>query len=529
MGPVAATKRVKQPVGESRQQCPICESPHLEYEFIVEKSPVCGCGDCGLLFLNPQPAPNFQADDGTSQIESKVLADLYRANAVERMQQLASYARLREGRLLLVGADAHLSAEAKGLGFDVFAVSPEEFESVPENSLPRRIAACVLFCSLERMREPLFALKKLRALLLPDASLMVVAPTIDSRAARLFRSSWWEFNRTNLYYFSVDSLQNLLIKAGFGDPVITPDRSLVSLNYLRQKLREDTRALRHYRWLRKATSATPLLRNKAFRLFHGRSRVLVRAKEQPAALVLSVIVPVFNEKATCTELLDQLLAKTIEGVELEIVIVESNSTDGSRDLVLQYQNHPRVKLILEDKPRGKGHAVRSGLKAATGTIVLFQDADLEYDINDYDALIAPILNFQNNFVLGSRHSKTKNSWKIRNFSDAPGLAAFFNFGHLLFLTLFNTLYAQKLSDPFTMFKVFRRECLYGLRFECNRFDFDYEIVIKLLRKGYRPLELPVNYESRSIAEGKKVTMFRDPITWVRALLKFRKSPLYDLS
>jgi hypothetical protein len=77
-----------------------------------------------------------------------------------------------------------------------------------------------------------------------------------------------------------------------------------------------------------------------------------------------------------------------------------------------------------------------------------------------------------------------------------------------------------------MFKVFRRECLYGLTFECNRFDFDYEIVIKLLRKGYKPLELSVNYRSRSITEGKKVTIFRDPVTWIRALFKFRKSPLY---
>jgi hypothetical protein len=77
-----------------------------------------------------------------------------------------------------------------------------------------------------------------------------------------------------------------------------------------------------------------------------------------------------------------------------------------------------------------------------------------------------------------------------------------------------------------MFKVFRRECLYGLNFECNRFDFDFEIVIKLLRKGYKPLELPVNYRSRSVKEGKKVTIFRDPLTWVRALLKFRNSPLY---
>ena len=529
MGLSAATKRVKQPVGESRQQCPICESSHLEYEFVVEKSPVCGCQDCGLLFLNPQPARTFPVDDETSQLQSKVLVDLYRANAVERMQQLTSYARLRGGKLLLVGADEYLATEARSLGFEVFAVSPEQFESSLESALPRSMAACVLFCALERMREPLSTLRKVKNLLAPGASLMVVSPTVDSKAARWFRNSWWEFNRTNLYYFSVDSLQNLLIKAGFGDPVIAPDRSLVSLNYLRQKLRENTRALRHHRWLRGATSVTPLLRNKTFRLFYSRTRFLARAKENLTRPVLSVIVPVFNEKNTCTELLDQLLAKTIEGVELEIIIVESNSTDGSRDLILQYKNHPRVKIILEDKPRGKGHAVRNALKAATGTVVLFQDADLEYDINDYDALIYPILNFQNNFVLGSRHSKDRSSWKIRTFSDAPGLATFFNFGHILFLTLFNTLYSQKLSDPFTMFKVFRRECLYGLSFECNRFDFDYEIVIKLLRKGYRPLELPVNYESRSIAEGKKVTMLRDPITWIRALLKFRNSPLYDPS
>jgi hypothetical protein len=77
-------------------------------------------------------------------------------------------------------------------------------------------------------------------------------------------------------------------------------------------------------------------------------------------------------------------------------------------------------------------------------------------------------------------------------------------------------------------KVFRRECLYGLQFECNRFDFDHEIVIKLLRKGYRPLELPVN-RSRSFSEGKKVTIFRDPSTWVRAMVKYRNSPLYDFS
>jgi len=214
---------------------------------------------------------------------------------------------------------------------------------------------------------------------------------------------------------------------------------------------------------------------------------------------------------------------------LEVIIVKSKSTDGTRDFVLQYANHSRVRLILEEKPMGKGHAVRTGLKAASGDVILFQDADLEYDINDYDALVAPVLRFQNNFVLGSRHSGGKNSWKIRRFSDSPGLSIVFNFGHVLFLTLFNFLYSQRLNDPFTMFKVFRRECLYGLSFECNRFDFDYEVVIKLLRKGYKPVELPVNYRSRSIKEGKKVTVIRDPLTWLRALVKFRNSALYNES
>ncbi len=160
-------------------------------------------------------------------------------------------------------------------------------------------------------------------------------------------------------------------------------------------------------------------------------------------------------------------------------------------------------------------------------MVLFQDADLEYDIDDYDDLIAPLLAYRRNFVIGSRHVSKGRVWKIRQFNDAVALAAIFNAGHMFFLGLFNFLYRQRLRDPFSMFKVFRRECLYGLSFECDRFDFDFEIVIKLLRKGYRPLELPVNYQARSPSEGKKVTMLRDPLTWMRALLKFRWGPLYQ--
>ena len=89
------------------------------------------------------------------------------------------------------------------------------------------------------------------------------------------------------------------------------------------------------------------------------------------------------------------------------------------------------------------------------------------------------------------------------------------------------MYGQSLKDPFTMYKVFWRDCLDGLIFESNRFDFDFELVIKFLRKGYQPIEIPVSYKSRSFTEGKKVSVFHDPITWIRALIKFRFSKLYE--
>ena len=521
----AATKRQRESIGKTHRACPICESAHLEYEFLVDKSPVCGCQACGLLFLNPQPA-ELPPEEISLASQSPKLADVYEANAAERLDELIAYSGIRSGRLLLIGTDDHLAAEAQKRGFETATFTARQFQTTPPETLPRGYEACVLFCALERMTDPLSVLRVVRQVLKRDGSLMVISPTTDSRTARLFRSSWWEFSRTNLFYFSVDTLQSLLIKAGFGDPIVAPDRTLVSLNYLHGKLSK-SRTLQRHRLLKAATSLSPFMRDKAFRIFYGRTRFMVRPKPVLPRPLLSVIVPVFNEKNTFVELIEQLLDKSIDGVDIEIIVVESNSTDGTKECVLEYANHPRIRLILEDKPMGKGHAVRTGLRAARGDIILFQDADLEYDVNDYDALIAPIIRYEDNFVLGSRHTVAKNSWKIRTFTGSPGLSALFNIGHMLFLGLFNLLYSQRLSDPFTMFKVFRRECIWGLSFECNRFDFDFEIVIKLLRKGYKPVELPVNYNSRSIAEGKKVTMFRDPLTWLKALIKFRNTPLYQ--
>jgi hypothetical protein len=243
-------------------------------------------------------------------------------------------------------------------------------------------------------------------------------------------------------------------------------------------------------------------------------------------LRLSIIMPVYNEQRTFRNVMEALLAKSIPGLDIEICIIESNSTDGTREEVLRYANHPRVRLLLEDKPSGKGHAVRAGFSLATGDILLIQDADLEYDLNDYEKLLEPLRSYRASFVLGSRHLVGEFAWQIRKFIGQNYVADIMNIGHVFFTWFLNFIFRQRLRDPFTMYKVFRRDCIHNLRFECNRFDFDHELVGKLVRSGYKPLEINIHYKSRSFDEGKKVAFFRDPPTWIKACLKHRYSTLY---
>jgi Glycosyl transferase family 2 len=513
--------------GRLQRECPLCGSVVLDYEFIVDNCPICCCRSCSLLFLNPQPETEDPKDAGAPYQGISDVYQIQSTNAATRMQRLVAYLGAAGGRLLMVGADQFLIDHATRLGFEVVDWTVAEFEQNRLEPLDENaFQACILFCSLERSSDPLASLAALRWLIVPGGALLVIAPTIDSRTARIFGAGWWEFARHNRFYFTADTLQSLLIKCGFGEPVIMHDDTVVSLHYMRQKLALSPPRLR-YKLLRLLLSLSPgFVRNHTFRFLHTRALVMVRPRAVAPTPRLSVIVPVYNESATFPKLIETVLAKDIDGVEINVIIVESNSTDGSRQLVRQYDRHPRVRVIYEDRPSGKGHAVRKGLAAASGDVILIQDADLEYDIDDYDSLLRPILDYRHNFVIGSRHTINNRIWKIRKFNDAAGLAALFNFGHLTFLTLFNLIYRQRLSDPFSMFKVFRIDCLYGLTFECNRFDFDFELVIKLLRKGYRAFEVPINYRARSFTEGKKVTVFRDPLTWLRALVKYRTSRLY---
>jgi glycosyltransferase involved in cell wall biosynthesis len=252
--------------------------------------------------------------------------------------------------------------------------------------------------------------------------------------------------------------------------------------------------------------------------------VAARKRTNRAGKKLSIIMPVFNEKATFEEVFALVLKKEVAGIsEKEIVIVESNSTDGSRELVSRYKDNPSVKLILEDRPKGKGHAVRAGLDIASGDVILIQDADLEYDIDDYDKLVEPLLAFRKTFILGSRY---KGEFNIRRIKERT-LGAILNVGHIFFVGLINILYGTAMDDPLTMFKVFRRESVHGLHFECDKFDFDHELVIKLILKGCLPQELPVGYTARSFADGKKINFINDPPMCLRADLKYRFANPYN--
>jgi hypothetical protein len=244
---------------------------------------------------------------------------------------------------------------------------------------------------------------------------------------------------------------------------------------------------------------------------------------------ISVVLPAFNEAGTIDTVLRQILAKEIPGATIEVCIVESNSSDGTREKVLAYQDHARVKILLEERPGGKGRAVRAGLQQASGDIIIIQDADLEYDINDYEKLIDPIRSYRASFVLGSRHAAGESAWQIRSFEGQQSVAGIMNVGHIFFAWFLNFTFRQRLRDPFTMFKVFRRDAIQSMRLECNRFDFDHELVGKLVRVGRLPIEIDVKYISRPFDEGKKVSFFRDPPTWIAACAKHRFSQLYLLT
>ena len=528
-----------------RTHCSVCGSGRLTYSFSLQSYRVMRCEDCALMFLNPQPSDEELAKIYTAEYflghdsdeGRRNVSELKRATACQYLAELTRYNGAPSGRLLEIGCgEGDFLCEAEAAGYKVLGVEYAEAACKTANSrlqagevlqgeladakLPdSHFDVCVLNDVIEHVRDPLAFLREVRRVLRPGGALFIATPCLDSWSARMMKERWMEWKPEHLTYFNKENIQTALLKAGFQDVLVQPGWKILSFDYVQAHFEKFpvpffTPALRTVGKLLPKS-----LKKKSRRVVASGMMVFSR-KARETRERLSVVVPAFNEARSIRPMMDALVAKQIAGMEIEIIVVESNSTDGTREIVQQYAGHPRVKIILEDKPRGKGHAVRTGLAAATGAYVLIQDADLEYDMEDYDSLVEPLVSGRHAFVLGSRHGG-RNLWKMRQFNGQRSLSTFLNFGHWFFTTLINVLFWKRLRDPFTMFKVFRRDCLCGLRFSCNRFDFDYELLIRLMQKGYTPIEIPVNYRSRSFKEGKKVSMIRDPLTWLAALARLR--------
>ncbi len=225
-------------------------------------------------------------------------------------------------------------------------------------------------------------------------------------------------------------------------------------------------------------------------------------------MILSVIVPIYNERATLKALVEEVLSVPLE---IELICVDDGSQDGSREILTELQKqHQQIKIFLQPKNMGKGAAVRRGIQEATGDYLIIQDADLESDPAEYPVLLAPLAQGKADVVYGSRF-----------LAGDPHCV--FDFWHWMgnwFLTLLsNALTNIKLTDMETCYKMFRREIIQAIPLEENRFGFEPEITVKVAKRRLRIYEVGISYRRRSYEEGKKIG-WKDGVEAVWCLLKY---------
>lgn len=228
-------------------------------------------------------------------------------------------------------------------------------------------------------------------------------------------------------------------------------------------------------------------------------------KQMPTTV--SIIIPVYNEHLTILEIIQKVQAVSLAK---EIIIVDDYSTDGTRELLNHIKKKDNLKVLYHQKNMGKGMAIRTAIPEVSSDIVLIQDADLEYDPNDYEALIAPIQKGFSTVVYGTRESLPANTHSH--------LAFFWGGKFLTWLT--NVLYGSSLTDMPTCYKAFKTEEFQSLTLSCQRFEFCPEVTAKILKKGQTIVEVPIHYYPRKIKDGKKIR-FKDGLQAIYTLLRLR--------
>ena len=221
---------------------------------------------------------------------------------------------------------------------------------------------------------------------------------------------------------------------------------------------------------------------------------------------ISVIIPVYNERETITEVIRRVQEQPFD---MEIMIVDDCSTDGTREILRETEWPENVRILYHEKNRGKGAAIRTALAAVSKEVIIIQDADLEYNPDDFSTVLRPILDGVADVVYGSRFLGIHRSFMLHHYV-----------GNKLLTLTTNLLYNNMLTDMETGYKAFLSPVIKGIRIRSNRFDFEPEITAKVLKHGYRIYEVPIYYAGRDYTEGKKIT-WRDGFAAIWALIRFR--------
>lgn len=224
---------------------------------------------------------------------------------------------------------------------------------------------------------------------------------------------------------------------------------------------------------------------------------------------VSILIPVYNEINTLLPLLEKVEKASFGGLEKEIILVDDCSTDGTKDILKNLED--KYKVLYHKVNQGKGAALRTGFAAVTGDIAVIQDADLEYDPDDYDGVIKLILNEGADVAYGSR---------FLNLNESKTVVKVNFFANKMLTLMTNILFGAKLTDMETCYKAFKTEFIKDIQIKSDRFDFEPEITAKVLKKKAKLKEAPIKYYGRTFEEGKKIT-WKDGIHAVLALIKFR--------
>lgn len=513
--------------------CPVCKNEGSSYLFHRKGVRFVRCSGCGLVFVNPTGAQlrnyfDIEAFGQHSAPKDRELLQRDFESVLSRVEEAFSQ---REGRSprAVVAAGRTLAAFAEGqaakrVGLRLARATDAAFEALStagdigflEGALSGPdVDVVVLNELLEACSEPAAVLEAIRGRLPPSAWIVVVYANIASFPARMMRRHWPRFFDHKVAFFDVDNLTAMFFRHGYGLERQFAMPTSYTVGYALERLDTPVAPVAKAALSAVGASAVDAQVPTGTHVAVFRQSAVKPGGDEK----LSIIFPVFNEARYVAQVLEALIAKQTR-IDKEIIVVESNSTDGTRDIIRGFEGRPGVRVIYEDKPRGKGHAVRTGLAAVSGSIILIQDADFEYDLDDYDALLEPILQRQTSFVLGSR-SLGLDDWKVRRYANNKVKGFLLNFAQVMFAKTFNAAYQKDTTDINTMFKVFRTECLHGIDLECDGFNLDIELVCKLVKHGYAPLEVPVNYVARSFDEGKKISFVRDALPSYWAILRYR--------